>query len=187
MREFDDRVTIAQVPTGQPLDLFSAICTYFGAAIDGAVIVEGDGLGIAARLLAAEGASAPEVAAQLRTAADSATGRESVTQSVSEPDDGLIVGHVQDSDHGLTIGVGGSQLAEEWAAHLLGIFMPAFEELAVDNYLEYEGTDRISGQRLLLTVVKPGGKRPSELRAEAEAEAARLRALLEKNGIEVPA
>jgi hypothetical protein len=178
----ENRVTIAQIPTGQSLELFSAVCAFFGSAIDGAVIASGDGHQVSARLLAQEGQSASEVADLLRRSA----GRPAPAVDPDEDDsDDLTIGHVRElPDGGVGVGIGGGELAEQWAAHLLSIFLPAFEESGADNYIEYEGFNRETGERILLTVVKPGGKRPSELRAVADAEVVRLRALLAEHGIE---
>lgn len=181
MTDLDNRVTIAHVPAGQPLELFAAVCAFFGSAIDGAVIAPGDGQEIAARFLGAEGQDHRAVAAALRAATGEPTAHTEDHDNVPA----LTLNRVEANDDGtMSIGIGPREVAEQFAAYLLGVFIPAMEDWGAENYLEYEAALNDTGERGVLIFVRPGGKRPSELRAEAEAEAVRLRALLAEHGID---
>lgn len=176
-----ERVTIATIPSGQSLELLSAVLAFFDSALADAVMAPGDGAGIAARLLAKPGQDHRQVAEMLRRATVPRDTSDVPDIPTPDVDDPITLNSMSKTDDGgVQFGLGATGEASRWAARLLAVFLPAFDEMGADNYIEYEGVDRKSGKRMLLIAVKPGGKRPSELRAAAEAERDELKRKLEE-------
>lgn len=193
-------VPIARIPSGQPLDLFSAVGNLLDAALRGAMLTPGNGRDVAATVVARDGQSVHDVIAELRHAAGvlaaakpaSATAAEPGDDPEDEPDEFDEPTTVSQLSRGETgwvasLGGGAQQAAAEMARQMLSAFAPAFEEHGdAVNYLSWDAVHPPTGQKYSLIVVRSNGLTPHEARQHAEQECERLRRLLAEHGIEVP-
>jgi hypothetical protein len=182
-------IAIARIPSGQSLDLFSAVGTVLDVALGGAMLVPGNGGDVAATVIARDEQTEREAVAALRHAAVVLGAAPPTLWPSNEPDDEIgqtaTVAQLQHDDGGWTASLGGS--AVEVAQQVMAVLVPAFEEHPdAVNYLSWDATYKPSGQRYSLILVRPNGLTPHEARQQPEKECERLRALLAKHGIEVP-
>lgn len=179
-------MVIARIPPGQSLELFSTLCAFFGSALDGCLISQGNGLDIAADLAMGPDTSERDVVVALRRATRKLNKGLPAAVAEDEPgDDDLVLNHMSATDTGVVFGIGGAQeVACDLAAHLLQSFIPAMEQMGAENYLSWDLLDPDTQERYSLIAVKPRGLTPHEARQRADDEAARLRALLVANGID---
>ncbi|MGW4488409.1 hypothetical protein ACWEOE_31760 [Amycolatopsis sp. NPDC004368] len=189
MADTDRRIPLALIPTRQPITVVAALVKLLGAVLVGtdAAMAPGNSADVASTLLSGDtdpnvlagrlyaaaqvlGADLSDSEAALIDHAADASG-ETIDDAVQSPT--LTIGHQTASDDGavdITFGVEEGEAAANLAHHVLAAFMPLAERMGVENYLEYEGVDRSTGRRALLTFHVPGGKRPSLLHQEAAAE-----------------
>jgi hypothetical protein len=182
-------VPVARIPSGQSLDLFSAVGAVLDVALGGAMLVPGNGGDVAATVIARDEQTEREAVAALRHAAMVLGAVPPNPWPSNEPDDDIgetaTVGQLEHDDRGWTASLGGS--AVEVAQQVMAVLVPAFEEHPdAINYLSWDATYKPSGQRYSLILVRPNGLTPHEARQQAEKECERLRALLAEHGIEVP-
>lgn len=184
----DRKTVIARIPAGQSLELFSTLCGFFGAVLDGCAMSAGDGYGNAADVVTSDGTSERDVIVALRRATRKlAKGLPKATPA-DEPDDSddpLTLNRMSKTESGgVEFGIGGAtEAAAELAKHLIATFIPALEETNAVNYLSWDAVDPATHKRYSLIFVKPDGLTPHEARQQADAEVARLRALLDEHGI----
>lgn len=179
------RDTIALVPSGQSLDMVSAVGGLLDVALGGAMLAAGNGGEAAARIKLRDTQTERDAVACLRAAKRRLTRERPSTLPEDDPgeDDQPTLESLRHEDDGLTFGIGGTQ-AQDMVQILLGAFIPALREMEAPNYLSFDATDRETGDRYAVIVVKPDGKTPHELRQAADAEVERLRGLLAEHGIE---
>jgi hypothetical protein len=187
----DGKVVIARIPAGQSLELFSTLCGFFGAVLDGCGISSGDGYGNAADVVIGRDTTERDVIRALRRATRKLAKGLPAAIPTDEPDsedDPLTLNRMtKDEDGGVTFGIGGAtEAAAELAKHLIATFIPALEETNAVNYLSWDAVHPETRKRYSLIFVKPDGLTPHEARQQAEAEVKRLRALLDEHGITEP-
>lgn len=176
-----DRTVIALIPVGQSIELFTAVGGLLNAALGGARLAAGDGRDVMGSVVLDENITEQDAIARLR-AATRALGDQApqvLPEDLADLDanPGTVGPITEDADGGLSLSIGGvEQEAREVAEMLLAAFIPAFQELAAPNYLEFPAVDMTTGQRYAVIVVKPNGLTPNQARQRAEAEAERLRA-----------
>ena len=179
-----ERTVIAQIPTGQPIDLFTAVGGLLDAALGGALLGPGDGLAVAGTVVLRDDLSIREAIGRLRTAAGllaEAMPQTPITDVPDEVEAGTVGPITADPDGGLTFQAGGlGELGDEMMRTLLAAVIPAMDEAGAPNYLEVPAFDPESGKRYALIFVRPGGLTPHQLRQQAEAEVKQLRAQLAK-------
>lgn len=180
----EQRTTIALVPSGQSLDMVSAVGGLLDVALGGAMLAAGNGGDVAARIELRDTQSERDAVARLRAAKRRLTRDRPDMRPEDDPgeEDQPTLQSLRHEDGGLTFGIAGEQ-ARDMAHALLAAFIPAIRAWEAPNYLTFDATDRETGDRYALIVVKPDGKTPHELRGEAEAEVARLRELLAEHGV----
>lgn len=186
----DERIPIALIPTRQPLVVVAALTKLLGAVLgEGAAMAPGNNRDVASTLISSD--TDPDALALRLLSAAARLGADVDPDELialperavdAEPAPQMVIGHqAPDEDGGVTLSF--STTEEEHAGlmaqRMMAAFLPAARKLGVDNYIEYEGFDSETGQRVLLTFVVPGGKRPAELRREAEAERDALQAQLD--------
>lgn len=180
------RDTIALVPSGQSLDMVSAVGGLLDVALGGAMLAAGNGGEAAARIKLRDTQTERDAVACLRAAKRRLTRERPATLPEDDPgEDGQqpTLESLRHEDDGLTFGIGGPQ-AQEMVQLLLGAFIPALREFEAPNYLSFDATDRETGDKYAVIIVKPDGKSPHELRQAADLEVQRLRSLLAEHGIE---
>jgi hypothetical protein len=194
-----EKVTIARIPVGQPLELSSALFGFFGAALKDCAADPGDGWGNAAEVVVGENVTLQQVVTQLRRATTRLQRKPKTAKPEPadvepadelDPDDPLTLNRMRSTpDGGVEFGIGGGgDMAREMATNLLAAFIPAFEEHPdAVNYLSWDATVPETGRRYSLIVVRPDGLTPHEARQRAEQEVERLRELCEANGIDTTA
>jgi hypothetical protein len=188
----DNRTAVVLIPPRIGLDLLGAIGGLLDAALDGAVLVPGNGTDVAARVVLREDQTRADAtrrlnAAQRRISRTPLTpGPEDEPAEEPDPDNPMTLNHLREHpDGGGEFGLGGAdQVARALAQHLLEAFIPAMNEAGAVNYLSWDAIDSVSGGRYSLIVVKPDGLTPHEARQAAEEECRRLRALLDEHGID---
>lgn len=172
-------VPIARIPTGQSVDLFTAVGHLLDAALGGAMLAQGNGHDVAATVIARDGQTERQAVAALRRAAE-ALGAEDLAPLVDdEPDDGpgVTVGPLRHDEHGWTASLGGT--ATELAQQVMAVLVPAFEAYPdAINYLSWDAVYQPTGGKYSLILVRPDGLTPHEARQQADEEAERLRGLL---------
>lgn len=169
-------VPIARIPTGQSVDLFTAVGHLLDTALGGAMLAQGNGHDVAATVIARDGQTERQAVTALRRAAE-ALGAEDLAPLVDgEPDEGepgVTVGPLRHDERGWTASLGGT--AVEVARQVMAVLVPAFEEHPeAMNYLSWDATYGPTGQRYSLILVRPDGLTPHEARQRAEQEAERL-------------
>lgn len=173
---------LAQIPHGQPIDLFLAVGALIDAAINGAHLAQGNGTDVASTIVAHD-RDTREIVTLLRAAARRIGKRDHRTTEDDDPGavDDLGVGAFRRTDTGPTVGLTGATAAEsahEMAKVFATAFIPAMDEMGAENYLSWDVLDPETGRKYWLCAGRPGGKTPHEKRQEAEAEVAALRAQL---------
>lgn len=188
MTDEDRRIPLALIPTRQPITVVAAFIKLLGAALSGtnAAMAPGNSADVASTLLS--GDTDPNVLAGRLYAAAQVLGADlsedeialideaadaPQTEPAEEAAPSLTIGYQTAGENGsvdITFGVEEGEAAANLAHHVLAAFMPLAERMGVENYLEYEGVDRTTGRRALLTFHVPGGKRPSALHREAAAD-----------------
>lgn len=179
------RDTIALVPSGQSLDMVAAVGGVLDVALGGAMLAAGNGGEAAARIKLRDTQTERDAIACLRAAKRRLAGERPSMVPEDDPGDGEqpTLQSLRHEDGGLTFGIGGPQ-AQDMVQLLLSAFIPALREFDAPNYLSFDATDRETGDKYAVIVVKPDGKTPHELRQAADAEVDRLRGLLAEHGIE---
>jgi len=178
-------VAIARIPSGQSIDLFSAVGNVLDAALGGAMLVPGNGGDAAATIVAREGQSERQAVAVLRQAANILTVARPKANP-AEPDNAddaetpTTVTQLSRDETGWTASVGGAaaQAAEDMAKQLLAVFVPAFQETGAGNYLSWDAVHEPTRERYSLIVVRPNGLTPHEARQRADQETKHLQGLL---------
>jgi hypothetical protein len=175
------RVTIARIPSGQSLEMFSTLCGFFGAVLDGCQIAPGDGAGTAADVVNGEGVTERDVVVALRRATRKLAKGLPEPIAADEPhasDDPLTLNRMSKTEAGgVEFGIGGAtEAAAEFAKHLIATFIPALEETNAVNYLSWDAVDPETRKRYSLIFVKPDGLTPHEARQQADAERDRAHA-----------
>jgi hypothetical protein len=173
--ETQQRVTIARIPAGQSLELFSTLCGFFGAVLEGCQISAGDGYGNAADVVNGDGVTERDIVVALRRATRKLAKGLPAAIPADEPDgtdDPLMLNRMsQTEEGGVEFGIGGAvEAAAELAKHLIAAFIPALEETNAVNYLSWDAVDAETRKRYSLIFVKPDGLTPHEARQQAEAE-----------------
>lgn len=179
------RVAIARIPSGQSIDLFSAVGNVLDAALGGAMLVPGNGGDVAATIVAREDQPERQAVAVLRQAAN-ILAVAMPKERPAEPDDAddkeapTTVAQLSRDETGWTASVGGAaaQAAADMAKQMLAAFVPAFQETGAGNYLSWDAVHEQTGERYSLIVVRPNGLTPHEARQRAEQESERLQGLL---------
>lgn len=178
-----DSITIAQIPSGQSLHLVSAVGGLLDAALGGAMMKSGNGYDVAATITTRDGQTEKQVLKRLRAAVAAISRKKLPDFADDEPT--LTLNQLSDTDDGMAFGIGDPDgAARETAKRLIATFKPALDHHHAVNYIEYPATDPATGERYALIIVRPDGLTPHEARQKAEAETARLRALLAEHGIE---
>lgn len=182
----DERITLALIPTRQPLVVVAALTKLLGVVLGGgAAMAPGNGHDVASTLISAD--TDPDALALRLLSAAAQLGADVDPDELIALSDGaddadpapqMVIGHQTPDDDGVTLSFGTTEEehAGLMAQRMMAAFLPAARKLGVDNYIEYEGFDRETGQRVLLTFVVPGGKRPAVLRREAEEQRDALQA-----------
>lgn len=175
---------IALIPSGLPLTIVSALSALFDAALPGGAFGGSTGPGIAASLLTAEGMTIAEAAGHIIAAAELVKEAAPEPVEVSAEELSGALGHLEfPQEGGLVAAVGptskADERAREMAKQLIAAFAPYFEENPeAKNYIEYIAWHPETHERWTLTVRRPSGRSPHQLRELAEAERDRLRAAL---------
>jgi hypothetical protein len=189
MTTTEPAVTLVHLPAGQPIDLFSALGDLLAAALHGAMLAPGSHGSVNAEVRLPSGMNTREAADRLRHAAAAVRGVEYVPQPRPDDEPELTTGHMRLDDTGVSFGMGGPrEVYEQAAINLIDAFRPALDRDDAPNYVQFEAEDPrtrdgglpTTGERYALIVCRPGGKTPHQLRREAEAEAERLRAAIER-------
>lgn len=177
-----DRTVVAQIPTGQPIDLFGAVGSLLDVALGGAYLAAGNGRDIAGSVVLPDDVTTRDAIGRLRAAARTLGRRHPKVQQEDVPaevEDPGTVGPITEAEGGLTFRLGGAiDQTRELMRILLAAIIPAFEESEAPNYLEFPAVDEATGRRYVVIVVKPGGLTPHQARQRAEAEVEQLRARL---------
>lgn len=181
------------IPAGLDLTLVSALGTLLGAAIPGLMLGVSPEPGVAAALLPPDDMPPEVVAGHLVAAAEllSELNPDHTPAAVDPGDMGHTFNRMtRDEDGGLTVATGAVDAADlkarEFALQVMAAYAPYFESHPeAENYVEYEAAVPTTGERYTLTVRKPGGRTPHEMRKQAEAERDKARATLQAIGARI--
>lgn len=180
-------IPIARIPSGQSVDLFTAVGNLLDSALGGAMLVPGNGHDVAATVITRDDQTERQAVAELRQAAKILGHEAPDPWPTTEPDDEPVatVGQLRRDDRGWTASLGGT--AVEVAQQVMAALVPAFEEHPdAINYLSWDATHAPSGQRYSLILVRPDGLTPHEARQRAEARVEQLQNILIEHGMAVP-
>lgn len=185
-----NRVVIARLPAGQPLELAQAVIGFFGTALNDCHLSPGDGRDSSTDIVGGDNLPARDIVQRLRRASRKLGKTLPKPIPDDEPDDTLAddplrLNAMRATDTGVEFGLGGAaDVVRAYMAELVVAFKAALDEMGAENYLTWDVNDRDTGETYSVVLVKPGGLTPHQARQRADAECERLRELCRANGID---